>query len=64
MQGKPLKPGQFTSVDGILYRVKARTRGCKGCVFNFRTCPNTPVANERRELRIDCLTNWVILCKP
>lgn len=63
MSTKPLKPGQLCIIDGELFRAKARTNMCKGCSFNFITCPNAVVANERREQKVDCTTHWVILVK-
>lgn len=60
---KPLKPGQLCMVDDVLYRAKPRKRGCQGCSFSWLTCPNAPVANEKREPRVDCTTHWVILTK-
>ena len=60
---KPLKPGQLCMIDDRLYRAKARTCGCEGCSFDFITCPNAYVANERRTQKVDCTTHWVILVK-
>lgn len=58
---KALKPGQVCMIDDVCYRAKKRTRGCDGCAFTCRTCPNIPVSNEKRPIRVDCFTHWVIL---
>ena len=60
---KPLKAGQLCTIDEEVYRAKKRKRGCDGCEFNWATCPNTIVANEKRTRKIDCITHWVILTK-
>lgn len=60
---KPLKPGQLCTIDEEVYRAKARTCMCAGCSFGILSCPNLPVANEKRTQKIDCTTHWVILTK-
>lgn len=58
---KPLKPGQLCTIDKQVYRAKARICGCRGCSFGLLSCPNLPVANEKRKQKVDCTTHWVIL---
>lgn len=59
MATKPLKPGQLCMINDQLYRAIKRKGTCNNCCFDFRTCPNTVVANERREQKVDCTTHWV-----
>ena len=57
---KPLKPGQFVNVNGILCRIHKRTIGCKGCMFNNPfSCPRKS-DNRYSHERIECMENGVI----
>ena len=60
----PGKPGQIWTPDGVHnVRVKKRTNGCKGCIWedSLYTCPGIQL---RKEKRIDCDLSGVIFVKP
>jgi len=60
---KTPKPGQFTVINGILYRGKKRTDGCKGCFFDDITmCPNV-VDSRSNERPLECSLYDIILVK-
>jgi len=60
---KTPKPGQFTMINGILYRAKRRTDGCKGCDLDDITlCPN--VTDSRTgDKPLECSLSDIILKK-
>jgi hypothetical protein len=64
---KPLKPGQFCTINNTLYRAKKRTLGCNGCAFNNPfTCPN--IRDSRADIAkqqsgLDCTTYNVIFVR-
>ena len=56
---KPLKPGRFVTLGSFVYRVKARTDGCKGCdLDNLTICPGVKIKGQSR---INCEIDGVIL---
>lgn len=59
---KPLKPGQLCTINDEVYRAKRKTSLCKGCSFDFASCPNQWVGRNPK-LSIDCITHWIILQK-
>lgn len=54
-------PGQFTSINGIMYRAKRRTNGCEGCALNNELCPN--IVDYRKERPLNCIVNDIILIR-
>lgn len=60
---KILKPGQFYTLNGVLYRAKKRTDGCIGCVLDsLIKCPN--IVDRRTEKpEIDCVTSGTIFVR-
>ncbi len=60
---KNLKPGQFCTIGGIVYRAKKRINGCAGCALDsFVLCPN--IVDRRIEKpQLQCELNNVILVK-
>ena len=60
---KTPKPGQFCIINGVLYRGKKRSEGCRGCDLNsFATCPNIVDSRNGTPL-LDCTINNIILKK-
>lgn len=60
---KTPKPGQFCTIDGVVYRAKRREEGCKGCSFDpFLTCPNV-VDTRTTERPLQCAINDIILVR-
>lgn len=57
-----MKPGQFTWINGGLYRAKKRENNCEGCALekNFK-CPN--IGDKPPNYTIDCIVDNVILIK-
>lgn len=57
-----MKPGQFTWINGGLYRAKKRENNCEGCVFekSFK-CPN--IGDKPPNYTIDCVLDNIILTK-
>lgn len=60
---KRLKPGQLCTINRKVYRVKARTLGCRGCSLNtILTCPNVVFQNSvYQNKKIDCVADSIIL---
>lgn len=58
-----LKPGQLATINHTVYRAKRRTYLCDGCAFNNLSCPNIAFQNEKREKRIECDIEGIILIK-
>jgi hypothetical protein len=60
---KTPKPGQFCTVNGVLYRGKKRTEGCKGCALDdLIMCPN--ITDSRNGTpALECAINDIILVK-
>lgn len=60
---KTPKPGQFCSLDGVLFRAKKREDGCKGCALNdFFLCPNMN-NSKKPEIVLECAVNGIILTR-
>lgn len=60
---KTPKPGQFCTINGIIYRGKRRTCGCRGCALNnFIACPNI-VDSRNGTPALECAINDIILIK-
>ena len=60
---KTPKPGQFCTINGILYRAKRRTDKCKGCALDdLVLCPNIVDSRGGTKL-LDCSLNDIILVK-
>lgn len=57
-----MKPGQFYTYEGILYRLKKRTAGCKGCYFEDAPlmCPGVVVKGVQK---MNCVLHKVVLTK-
>lgn len=60
---KTPKPGQFCTINNVLYRGKRRTDGCRGCALdNVFLCPN--IVDSRNGTRpLDCSLNDIILVR-
>lgn len=60
---KTPKPGQFCTINGIVYRAKRRINKCKGCALdNIFTCPN--IVDSRNGIRpLECSLYNIILVK-
>lgn len=59
---KTPKPGQFCTIDGVVYRARKRTMNCTGCALNdFYRCPN--ITDSRSEKPLNCAINNIILVK-
>lgn len=55
------KPGQYCSVNGVVYRAVKRTNGCQGCnLNNLLTCPGI-IDSKTKEKEIDCTTQNIVL---
>ena len=55
------KPGQYCSVNGVVYRAVKRTNGCQGCSLNnLLTCPGI-IDSKTQSKEIDCATQNIIL---
>ena len=61
---KVLKPGQFYVHQGHLLRVKRRTNGCKGCIYedNILLCPNV-LTKYNQDTRPDCEYQQIVFVK-
>ena len=59
-----MKPGQFWSYNGQLLRVKRRTNGCQGCLYEKRIwCPNTVIKGSHSDVP-HCIENDIIFTNP
>lgn len=62
---KHYKPGQFCTINNVLYRAKRREPGlgCKGCVLDsLIACPN--IVDSRNGIRpLDCTGDDIIFVK-
>ena len=60
---KHYKPGQYVSVNGTIYRAKARTIGCTGCVLknDLILCPRIVDRRSKVEPIINCTFDNIIL---
>lgn len=60
---KHYKPGQFCTINNVLYRAKRRQSGCKGCSLDsFEDCPN--IVDSRNGVRpLDCSTDDIIFVR-
>ena len=60
---KTPKPGQFCTIEGVLYRARKRTKGCNGCSLDdILRCPN--VVDSRNETPpLNCSINDIILIR-
>lgn len=57
---KKLKPGQFYTIRGKVYRLAKRTDGCTGCVLkNPVICPGV-IDKKTGKQRIDCVEARII----
>lgn len=60
---KTPKPGQFCTIDGVVYRAKKRTHDCDGCALdNIILCPNI-VDRRKDKPQLECELNNIILIK-
>lgn len=60
---KTPKPGQFCTINGIVYRAKKRVKDCNGCALdNILLCPNI-VDRRQGKPELDCELNDIILIK-
>lgn len=60
---KTPKPGQFCTINGVLYRAKKRINNCSGCALdNILLCPNI-VDRRKAKPELDCELNNIILIK-
>lgn len=60
---KTPKAGQFCNIDGVIYRARKRTNGCRGCVLNdFLLCPNI-VDRRTNNPPLQCELNNIIITK-
>jgi hypothetical protein len=58
---KVVKPGQFVSIDGQVYRTKKRVDKCKGCdLDNILLCPCV-IDSRNGEKPIDCEASNIII---
>lgn len=59
-----LRPGQFYTINNVVYRVKRKTCGCTGCAFarNPFCCPGI-VTKSNPQPRINCLYDNIILVR-
>lgn len=63
MKPKRLKPGQFCTINRVVYRAKKRSHGCNGCALDdFVRCPNI-VDSRSGELAIECSLDNIILVR-
>lgn len=60
---KHYKPGQYVSVNGIIYRATARTIGCTGCVFrnDLILCPCMRDKRSKTEPLLNCAYDNIVL---
>lgn len=60
---KTPKPGQFCTIDGVVYRAKKRTNECQGCALDsLILCPN--IVDKRYEKpKLECVLNNIILSR-
>jgi len=62
MKIKTPKPGQFCTINGVIYRAKNRIMGCRECVLNDPfLCPNVGYKGIEKPLKCDI--NNIILTK-
>lgn len=55
-----IKPGQFCTINHILYRAKKRTHYCDGCDLNsVYVCPNIKRDNTTQK-RVSCAQTGII----
>lgn len=60
---KTPKPGQFCTIDGVVYRAKRRTNKCEGCALDdFTLCPNITDVRHPEPL-LQCSINDIILVR-
>lgn len=60
---KTPKPGQFCTINGVVYRAKKRTNRCQGCALDdFIMCPNIGDSRSPEQL-LECSLNDIILVK-
>lgn len=58
-----MKPGQFTSINGTIVRIKKAENWCKGCFYEHKiSCPC--IVDARTERQLDCKLNGFIYVKP
>lgn len=61
---KTSKPGQIAYINGIPYRAKKRTLGCKGCALDsINLCPNITDKRYETEKPLKCDEGDFILVK-
>lgn len=60
---KTPKPGQFCTINGVVYRAKKRINGCRGCALdNIVLCPSI-IDLRYNTSKFDCSLNNIILVK-
>lgn len=60
---KAIKAGQIHTINGVVYRARKRTNGCRGCAFNnVLLCPNV-VDRRFSEPKLSCQLNDIILVR-
>lgn len=61
---KTPKPGQFCTINNIVYRAKRRTYGCRGCALDdFIMCPNIVDSKGNHKKPLNCDLNDIILVR-
>lgn len=58
-----MKAGQLCTIHNIVYRAQKRKCGCRGCAFeyNIYLCPAVKDSRYRRDGKINCVTDNIIL---
>lgn len=61
---KTPKPGQFCTINGVVYRGKERTCGCRGCALDdIILCPNIQDTRYKKGQILECSRNNIILVR-
>lgn len=61
---KTPKPGQFCTINGVVYRAKKRINKCNGCALDdLALCPNICDPRFDNPNKIDCMLSDIILVR-
>ena len=58
-----IKPGQFATINGTVYRAKKRSDGCKGCDLDSLTLCPCIVDRRHEEPKYNCALSDIIFKK-
>lgn len=61
---KTPKPGQLCTINGVIYRAKKRSKGCRGCALDdYTLCPNIVDSRSDGSRPLNCGINNIILVR-